>query len=171
MSLPTRPIQVAVVVDSPTTATSWLQPLQAQADFQILGIFGGNAESALRATGIQPDVVVVEYSEAATAADGLLPRLRHAFRDLLVIVHSSRDDFSAISSALRAGADGYVLSGDPLFPLEHAIRETWAGGLPLSRAVARRIGHHFRTLGLECRVHGLEALTARELQVLERIHA
>ena len=171
MSLPTRPIQVAVVADSATAATSCLQPLQAQADFRILEILGANAESALRAMGVPPDVVVLEFSEAAAAPHGLLPRLRHAFPNLMVIVHSARDDFPAISSALRAGADGYVLSGDPLFPMEHAIREVKAGGVPLSRPVACRIGHHFRTLGIECRLHGLDALTSREIQVLERIHA
>lgn len=60
------------------------------------------------------------------------------------IVTSLYDDDDLVFAALRAGADGYVLKGDGVEHMQHALRKVMLGEPPISPSIARKIMGQFR---------------------------
>jgi two-component system, NarL family, nitrate/nitrite response regulator NarL len=101
------------------------------------------------------------------------------------IVTSLYDDDDLVFAALRAGADGYVLKGDGVEHMQHALRKVMLGEPPISPSIARKLMGQFRqspssalaTPAAEFTPSQAAAqsaddaprLTARELEVLAHI--
>jgi two-component system, NarL family, nitrate/nitrite response regulator NarL len=60
------------------------------------------------------------------------------------IVTSLYDDDDLVFAALRAGADGYVLKGDGVEHMQHALRKVMLGEPPISPSIARKLMGQFR---------------------------
>jgi DNA-binding NarL/FixJ family response regulator len=89
----------------------------------------------------------------------------------IAIVTSLYDDDDLVFSALRAGADGYLLKGDGSDKLAAALAKAIDGEPPISPAIARKLMKQLRTVAPSTdSVKGpIEYLTARELEVLTMI--
>jgi len=171
MIMPGREVQIALVEDDPGTANLIQEVLLAQTDFRPVAVCT-NGTSALSALPpLKPAVVLFDLYLDGRESVVVLRELRRRLPDSLILAITSYEDSHLIFGALCAGADGYVIKGDPALPLPQAIREALEGGRPMSRAVARKVLQHFRQMGVDDRESGLDQLTARELQVLQRIHA
>lgn len=71
--------------------------------------------------------------------DGLavIRRLRGRFPDVAVVVVSVFADEARVLEAIRSGAVGYVLKGDPHLPVGLALEQILSGVHPISPALAR----------------------------------
>jgi two-component system, NarL family, nitrate/nitrite response regulator NarL len=80
--------------------------------------------------------------------DGLsidwLAQFKAEFPETQAIVTSLYDDDDLVFAALRAGADGYVLKGDGVEHLQHALRKVMLGEPPISPSIARKLMGQFR---------------------------
>jgi two-component system, NarL family, nitrate/nitrite response regulator NarL len=80
--------------------------------------------------------------------DGLsidwLAHFKTDFPETQAIVTSLYDDDDLVFAALRAGADGYVLKGDGVEHLQHALRKVMLGEPPISPSIARKLMGQFR---------------------------
>jgi two-component system, NarL family, nitrate/nitrite response regulator NarL len=80
--------------------------------------------------------------------DGLsidwLAQFKTGFPETQAIVTSLYDDDDLVFAALRAGADGYVLKGDGVEHLQHALRKVMLGEPPISPSIARKLMGQFR---------------------------
>jgi DNA-binding NarL/FixJ family response regulator len=84
-----------------------------------------------------------------------------------VLVLTTFDDDETLSSALRAGAAGFVLKDAPGEDIVRATKEVAAGGAWLDPGVVARVLTSYRAGEPERRVDGeIELLTAREREVL-----
>jgi DNA-binding NarL/FixJ family response regulator len=98
--------------------------------------------AALRAP--LPDVILVDLGlPGMSGIDGI--RLLHVKHpDLLMIVLTIYEDDRRIFDALCAGATGYLVKKTPPAQLIEALRESAAGGAPMSPHIARRVIALFR---------------------------
>jgi DNA-binding NarL/FixJ family response regulator len=89
----------------------------------------------------------------------------------IAIVTSLYDDDDLVFSALRAGADGYLLKGDGSDRLAEALTKAIDGEPPISPAIARKLMKQLRATSPSFDVGRtpVEYLTARELEVLTLI--
>jgi DNA-binding NarL/FixJ family response regulator len=89
----------------------------------------------------------------------------------IAIVTSLYDDDDLVFSALRAGADGYLLKGDGSDKLAAALAKAIDGEPPISPAIARKLMKQLRAVppNTEMEKGRVEYLTARELEVLTLI--
>jgi DNA-binding NarL/FixJ family response regulator len=89
----------------------------------------------------------------------------------IAIVTSLYDDDDLVFSALRAGADGYLLKGDGSDKLAAALAKAIDGEPPISPAIARKLMKQLRTVvpSTDAVKGPIEYLTARELEVLTMI--
>jgi DNA-binding NarL/FixJ family response regulator len=89
----------------------------------------------------------------------------------VAIVTSLYDDDDLVFSALRAGADGYLLKGDGSDKLAAALAKAIDGEPPISPAIARKLMKQLRIVPQNTEVGKgrVEYLTARELEVLTLI--
>jgi two-component system nitrate/nitrite response regulator NarL len=121
--------------------------------------------------------------------DGLsidfLASFKQLFPETQAIVTSLYDDDDLVFAALRAGADGYILKGDGIEQMQHALRKVILGEPPISPGIARKLMQQFRpipalpvkatVLETESTTRAAESphanvhLTAREQEVLALI--
>jgi len=88
-----------------------------------------------------------------------------------VLVLTTFDDDQLLSGALRAGAAGFILKDSPAEDLIRAVRTVAGGGSWLDPSVTGRVLSAYRTVRTapaNARTR-LDELTARELEVLQRI--
>jgi DNA-binding NarL/FixJ family response regulator len=107
----------------------------------------------------KPDVVLMDSRMTVKTGIEATVDIRKRDPKARILILSAFDGDADIRAALDAGAQGYVLkssTGESLIP---AIRSVAAGDRWLPKDVAHRLSSH----------HSYEALTARELQVLNEI--
>jgi RNA polymerase sigma factor (sigma-70 family) len=118
----------------------------------------------------RPDVIVLDITMPGDSGLEILPRLRETLPEVRVLILSMHDHPQYVMEAVRAGADGYVLKDARPGELREAIRSIRRGEPFFSPLVARQLGEGLRQ---EAEREGqrelLEALTARERDVLRRI--
>jgi len=81
------------------------------------------------------------------------------------------DDDEGLAGVLRAGASGFLLKGVPAEDLQRAVRTVADGGAWLDPAVTGRVLTTYRASPPPRDATALEALTAREREVLALIGA
>jgi DNA-binding NarL/FixJ family response regulator len=74
----------------------------------------------------------------------LITRIKQLGKSLYCVVVTAFDDDADIFTALKAGADGYLLKSQDKQKLADSLQGIMNGAPPLSPAIARRIMAHFR---------------------------
>ena len=89
-------------------------------------------------------------------------------KSIFCVVVTAFDDDADIFTALKAGADGYLLKSQDRRMLIASLQEIMNGAPPLSPSIARRIMAHFRAASPQAAAQEFE-LTPREQEVLTLI--
>ena len=112
--------------------------------FECVGSWG-NMEDALAALRPPlPDVVLVDLGLPGMSGVDGIRIVRGLHPDLAMIVLTIYEDDRRIFDALCAGASGYLVKKTPPAQLIEALRETVAGGAPMSPHIARKVIALFR---------------------------
>jgi DNA-binding NarL/FixJ family response regulator len=162
-------IRVLVVDDQAMVRAGFRMLLSREPDLDVVGEACDGLEALEQVERLRPDVVLMDIR--MPRLDGLA-----AARTLLagadaprVLVLTTFDLDEYVFEALQAGASGFVLKDDPPERLVAAVRTVAAGDAMLSPAVTRRVVERFTRLARPARVPALDALTARELDVLRLV--
>lgn len=133
-----------------------LEPVE---DIVVVGEAGDLA--ALASLEADPDVAVTDLMLPDGADAAAVGAVRSRFPDAAVLVLSMVDDLDAVETALRAGANGYVLKDAASTELIEAIRMVATQGAYLQPALG---------VALARRRHGGQSLlTDRERSVLRLV--
>lgn len=131
---------VLVVDDHDLMRSSLSRLIEAEADLVLLGTACNGRGGVELAQLLRPDVVLMDV--ALPDLDGIA-----ATRELLrqqpaarVLMLSSSCRGPVVREALRAGACGYLLKGDPPEALMEGIRLAACGGEPLTPLVRELCG-------------------------------
>jgi two-component system NarL family response regulator len=109
----------------------------------------------------RPDVTLLDLRMPELDGVGVITELRQLDENARVVVLTTFDGDEDIYRAIRAGAKGYLLKDMAREALMEAIRKVHAGETCMAPALAAKLAE---------RVSG-EALSAREIEVLQRIAA
>ncbi len=160
-------IRVYLIDDHPILRNGIAGALADEADLVLVGAAATAAEGLDGAVAARPHVVLVDLALPDRSGPELVAALRVALPEARVVVLSSYDDEFRVAEALGAGAQGYLLKSSPVGDLMTAIRTAAAGGTPLSPSLTDAVLRAMRR-GRKSGAGTIDALTARELQVLER---
>jgi len=135
--------------------------LQAEPDMVVVGEATNGLEAVKRARKLRPDVIIMDISmPGQTGIESMRQILRSVnSRVLILSVHFEPE---VISSALAAGAAGYLVKESLDRELIAAVRAVLHGGTVLSADVSKRL---FQSAEPVSEAHSLNALTAREREV------
>jgi DNA-binding NarL/FixJ family response regulator len=163
-------IRVLLVDDQPLVRAGLKLILSPADGFEIVGECGDGAE-VLACLGLQPAVIVMDVRMKGMDGVEATRRLRAVPGAPPVLILTTFDDDEVLSSALRAGAAGFVLKDAPAEDLIRATRTVAEGGAWLDPAVTGRVLTAYRAsarsgTGPE---RALSVLTPRELEVLRLI--
>lgn len=157
-------IRILVADDHPIVRDGLIAILSTQADFVVVGEASTGAETIERTLALSPDVLLLDL--AMSDGDGVeaLIGLRERQHTVRTIIFTAYDTDERILSAVRAGAQGYLLKGTPREDIFQAIRTVHTGGSLLTPVVASRLLRHIER-GTEMDPEAV-ALTPREEDVL-----
>jgi DNA-binding NarL/FixJ family response regulator len=163
-------IKILVVDDHPVVRDGLTAILGTQADFEIVGEASNGEEAIHLAKELQPDVILLDLEMPGSDGVDTLRKLRVHQPEVNTLVFTAFDTDDRILSAIRAGAQGYLLKGVPREDLFKAVRVISSGGSLLQPVVASKLLQHVSTPRDE-KLNGLESLTEREMEVLKLLGA
>lgn len=129
-------IAVLLVDDHPLVRAGLLALIAAADDLTVIGEAGGGAAAVELAGSVAPDVVLMDLSMPGIDGVAATRLLREVAPDARVVVLTSFHDRERVTSALAAGAVGYVLKDSEPREVLSAIRSAAAGHHPLDPRVA-----------------------------------
>jgi DNA-binding NarL/FixJ family response regulator len=159
------PIRLLLADDHPVVRDGLTAILGTQPDFEVVGQAAGGAEAVRQAAALRPDVILLDLEMPGMDGVEALQRIRENDPDARAIVFTAFDTDERILSAVRAGAQGYLLKGAPREDIFHAVRVVHAGGSLLQPVVASKLLRQVSRPDAP----PAEALTPRELEVLQRM--
>ena len=115
--------------------------LGAQPDFEVVGEAADGQEAVEQAQLLHPDLVLMDIR--MPNCDGLeaTRRIKAYMPDVRVVMLSVSDDEGDLVTAVRYGADGYLLKDLLPETLFQQLRGLMAGEAPMSRAIWRLAMH------------------------------
>jgi DNA-binding NarL/FixJ family response regulator len=164
---------ILIVDDQALVRAGFRMILEAEKDMEVVGEAADGRAAVTEARRLRPDVVLMDVR--MPDVDGIEATRRLLAEDgsaVKVVMLTTFDMDEYVYDALRAGASGFLLKDVPPEQLVDGIRAVARGDALLAPSVTRRVIEEFvrrppasvRTLPPK-----LEALTARELEVLKLI--
>jgi DNA-binding NarL/FixJ family response regulator len=158
-------LRVAVVEDERELREGLKALIDLTPDLVSAGSFRTMEEALRSIPEAKVDLVLTDIG--LPQMDGIegTRRLREQFSSLPIVVFTVHGEDDKIFRALCAGANGYLLKDTPPSRIVEAIKETIAGGSPMSPDVARRVVSLFRKFAPpeSAEYH----LTTQETQILK----
>ncbi len=164
-------LHVAIVDDHPLFREGVAHTLAVQPDIEIVGE-GESATDAIRiATERIPDVMLLDVSMPGGGLSAVR-EIAAAFPVIKLVMLTVSEDEDDVTTALRAGARGYVLKGVAARELVRIMRAVASGEVYVTPSLAASL--LFELSGGKSTSHSaspLDDLTERERQILERVAA
>jgi DNA-binding NarL/FixJ family response regulator len=141
--------------------------LSAQPDFEVVGEAADGLEAVEQAQSLHPDLVLMDIR--MPNCDGLeaTRRIKAYMPDMWVVMLSVSDDEGDLVTAVRYGADGYLLKDLLPETLFQQLRGLMAGEAPMSRAMTGKL---LRQLAQQSQPtvqpSASEVLSARECEIV-----
>ena len=168
---PARSRLRTLVVDEPGLLREGVSALlESIPEIEVVGTAPVGIGALQAAAALQAQLIVLELPPGARGGARLIAAFKSQLPGTRVIVLTSHRETSIVDSALRAGADGYVLKSDSRAELFACLASIIANRGFLSPSVARQ-GAQAGSLSRGSPDSSPPELTDRELQVIRLIAA
>ena len=125
-----------LIADDHTMVREGLCRAMEQAGFEVVGQAGDGEQAVALAVEHHPDVVLMDLSLPVLSGVAATKRIRKLVPHTAVLVLSMLSDESAVSSALGAGASGYMVKDCSTTELVDAVQRVGAGETVISPSVS-----------------------------------
>jgi DNA-binding NarL/FixJ family response regulator len=167
---PRPPIRILVADDHPVVRDGLIAMLGTQPDFEVVAVAGTGPEAVERTLDFQPDVLLLDLEMPELDGAEVLRRLQTAAAHSRTLIFTAYDSDERILTAIRLGAQGYLLKGAPREEVFNAIRVVAAGGTLLEPLVALKLIQQVkRSAQNSPDVAAGDRLTLREIDVLRSL--
>jgi two-component system nitrate/nitrite response regulator NarL len=157
---------ILLVDDHPLLRKGVSQLLDLENDSQVIGEASNGEEAVGMAVELDPDLILLDLSMRGMDGIETLSAMRDAEVSSHIVVVTVSDDRSDVISALKSGADGYLLKDVEPEVLVENIHQACSGKMVLSAQLTEVLASSFRD---EKKQQDLSQLTRRELQILKCI--
>ena len=142
----TRTIGVAVVEDDVHLRRSFERVITAAEGCRLVGVCATMAEAVRRIPSLAPDVILMDVNLPDGSGVDCVAELSGRLPETQILMVTAYQDPDTAFRAITAGAHGYLVKPVTAQKLVEAIREIGDGGVPMSRAVARKVIAVFRSM-------------------------
>jgi len=157
---------IMLVDDHPLLRKGVSQLLELEDGLRVIGEASNGAEAITMATELDPDLILLDLSMRGMDGIETLSAMRDAGISAHIVVFTVSDDRNDVISALKSGADGYLLKDMEPDALVENVRQACSGKTVLSDQLTEILATSFREDRPE---RDLDQLTRRELQILKHI--
>lgn len=160
------PIRVLIADDHPVVRRGLSNLLAEETDLEVVGQAANGAEAVELAREKRPDVVLIDLRMPVLDGVEAIKQIRAEREGVHFIILTTYDSEEWIFEGIKAGARGYLLKDAELEEVARAIRVVNRGESLIEPVVATRLLDRFSELATKEAGGGIEAPTARELEVL-----
>jgi DNA-binding NarL/FixJ family response regulator len=157
-------LTVAVVEDDAQVRQSLANILRRGPGVVCVGEHGDAEEAVREIPRVKPKVVLMDINLPGMSGVDCVRRLSELVPQTQVVMLTVYDNTDAIFKSLAAGASGYLLKPISSAQLLSAVRDVYAGGVPMTSDIARKVLQTFKEPA-PAAFDG-ETLSAREQEVL-----
>jgi DNA-binding NarL/FixJ family response regulator len=163
-------IQVVIVDDHPLFREGVVTALNSQPDIRVAAEGDTAADAVALATELLPDVLLLDISlpgnglQAVSSISAACPITR-------IVMLTASEDEDDVTTALKAGARGYIVKGVSGRELVAIVRAVHAGDVYVTPSLASSLLFHLAGQARQTADGGkpLDELTERERQILELV--
>ena len=152
-------IRVLCVDDHPLMRFGIVAAIRYESDMDVAGEASTGREAINLFEELRPDITLMDLRLPDMSGIEAMIAIRAQSPSARVIVLTTFEGDAEIRRALDAGAQSYLLKSLPRKQILESIRKVYAGKRQVPHEVAAQLAEHF----------GNELLSAREIQVLEKI--
>jgi len=165
---PARLLRVGVIEDDRIMRSLLEKILNANAEFECVGAWPSGEAALAALPELRPEVIVVDLELPGISGEDCLKALSGMLPASALMVLTIHEDPVRVFSALRAGANGYLLKGSPPSELIAGLKAAHLGGSPLSPGVASLVIRAFQKTPAPAKPSiPLPSLAPRERQILD----
>lgn len=158
---------VLLIDDHPMLRSGIKQLINTSPLFQVVGEAGDGTAGLEIAKQFEPDIILLDINLRDVSGLTILSQLRESGISSRIIMFTVSDDRQDIISALKNGADGYLLKDMEPEDLILALQDAAAGKIKMDSTVSRILLEHLAGDGLnQDTVHDVSLLTPRESEIL-----
>ena len=152
-------IRVLTVDDHPLLSEGIATIINSQPDMVLISQAASGTEGIQRYREHQPDVTLMDLRLPDLSGIDAMIAIRTEFPQARIVMLTTFEGDVEIHRALQAGARGYLLKSMPPSEILDVIRKVHAGKTRVPAQVAAQLAEHMSD----------EALTAREIEVLQKV--
>ena len=141
----TAPIRVLIVDDHSVVRMGLRMFFDLQDDIEVVGEAADGSEGVAMARRLEPDVVLMDLLMPNMDGITAIGRIKAERPETEIVTMTSFIEEEKVTSALEAGASGYVLKDAEAEEVAAAVRAAYAGEVHLDPAVARLLAQRLRT--------------------------
>jgi DNA-binding NarL/FixJ family response regulator/class 3 adenylate cyclase len=160
------PIRVLLVDDHAVVRRGLRGFLELLKDFDVVGEAENGREGVAAADRLVPDVILMDLLMPEMGGLEAIGAIKQAHPEIEIVAVTSFIEEDKVTSALEAGASGYLLKDAEAEEVAQAIRAAYNGEVHLDPAVSRLLAHRMRQ---RKEAEPVEPLTAREKEVLSQL--
>ncbi len=160
------PIRVLLVDDHAVVRRGLRGFLELLKDFDVVGEAENGREGVAAADRLVPDVVLMDLLMPEMGGLEAIAAIKQAHPEIEIVAVTSFIEEEKVTSALEAGASGYLLKDAEAEEVAQAIRAAYNGEVHLDPAVSRLLAQRLRQ---RKDAEPVEPLTAREKEVLSQL--
>jgi DNA-binding NarL/FixJ family response regulator len=158
-------IRVLIVDDHQVVRTGLKTFFDLLPDIEVVGEAADGSEGVAMARRLEPDVVLMDLLMPNMDGITAIGRIKAERPETEIVTMTSFIEEEKVTSALEAGASGYVLKDAEADEVATAVRAAYAGEVHLDPAVARLLAQRMRNRTLPAESLA-EPLTEREKDVI-----
>jgi DNA-binding NarL/FixJ family response regulator/class 3 adenylate cyclase len=162
----TAPIRVMLVDDHAVVRRGLRGFLELLRDIEVVGEAEDGRQAVSLADRLTPDVVLMDLLMPNMSGLEAIAAIKQAHPEIEIVAVTSFIEEEKVTSALEAGASGYLLKDAEAEEVAQAIRAAYNGEVHLDAAVARLLAQRMRTRRED---EPVEPLTSREREVLAQL--
>lgn len=162
------PQSVVIIDDHPLFRKGLMQLLRTTSGFEIVGEAAGGREGLACVLQTQPDLLLLDLNMKDVSGLEVLREVRRTELDTRVVMITVSDAEDDLVTALRAGADGYLLKDMEPESMIAALHAAAAGRIVVSDALTHLMAAALRR-DVRPASPAAAGLTDQEQRILERI--
>src|SRR5262245_15177525 len=159
-------IRVMLVDDHAVVRNGLRTFLALQDDIEVVGEAENGKVALAEAGRLQPDVILMDLLMPVMDGVTAIGAIKQAYPTIEIVAVTSFIEEDKVTSALEAGATGYLLKDAEADAVAGAVRAAHAGEVHLDPAVARLLAQRMRERKA---AEPIEPLTEREKEVLSLV--
>nr|WP_315255016.1 response regulator [uncultured Duganella sp.] len=157
-----------LLVDDHTLFRSGIRSLlQRNPEFSVVGEAADGFEGVKRAQQLKPQVILLDLNMPGMSGVETLQLLRQDCPDSAIVMLTVSEDAEDLSTALKAGASGYLLKNIDTDYLTRAIRRAAAGETVVAEAMTAKLVAQLQSGAVPPAASELDKLTPREREILD----